>query len=245
MLHSYIIKYFNIIQCFFIFVKHPKQNLESSISNKEKISVAITLFIVKFAFSILVASLIGYFYEPQNLTDTTMSSKFTPLLYLAVGGIILPLFEETMFHLSLVFKPLFLAITVASFGYYSSTKFIFASRLSQVDNTFSYRIAIGLLLGLIIYLILRNKTIVNKLKTFWFTRFNIIYYLSAITFAWLHLFNFELNYVNILLTPILTLPQFFSGLISGYLRVKIGFIYPLVLHILTNSILIGLSILVE
>jgi hypothetical protein len=39
------------------------------------------------------------------------------------------------------------------------------------------------------------------------------------SFAWLHIFNFEMNLTNILWLPILTLPQLFSATIAGYTRV--------------------------
>lgn len=83
------------------------------------------------------------------------------------------------------------------------------------------------------------------LNDFWKNNFKWIYYASSVIFAWLHVLNFETNLINTLLMPILTLPQLLSGLIAGYLRVKFGFVYPLVLHICTNSLLIGLSTLVE
>ncbi|WP_158624934.1 CPBP family glutamic-type intramembrane protease [Gynurincola endophyticus] len=195
-------------------------------------------------FAILIASVIGIFYEPQNLTDKSMSDRFIPILYLLIGGMLLPLFEETLFRLSLVFKPIYLALSAACFGYYLSTKIIFNSRLTLIDDTFLYRIGISILLGSLMLIILSNQQLKNRLRSVWTNKFHVIYYTSAIVFAWLHLLNFELNYTNILLTPILTLPQLFSGLVTGYLRVKFGFLYPLLFHVFTNSILIGLSILV-
>ena len=241
----YARKYYQFLLNFFDFVKSPKISCESSVKDQDKIAESVTLFIIKFLFSILVAFIIGIFYDPQNLTDKSMSERFSPLLYLLVGGMLLPLFEETLFRLFLVFKPIYLALSSACFGYYFSTKLVFDSRLSLIDDTFFYRVGIGALFGCLIFIIVRNQKLKTQLRAVWTMKFNFIYYTSAVMFAWLHLLNFELNYINILLTPILTLPQLFSGLVTGYLRVKFGFLYPLSFHILTNSILIGLSILVE
>lgn len=245
MLIFYFRKYYQFVIDFFIFLKSPSITIKSSANHNEKITESIILLILKFLFSILIATLIGAFYEPENLTDKSIAERFSPFLYLVIAGMLLPLFEETLFRLSIIFKPIYLSFSSACFGYYFSTKLIFNSRLSLVDETFYYRIGSGVLFGLIIFVILRNNRIKKQVQDIWIKKFRIIYYVSAIFFAWVHIFNFELNHINILLTPLLTLPQLFSGLIMGYLRVKFGFLYPLVFHILTNSILITLSILIE
>ncbi|SFT09344.1 CAAX protease self-immunity [Sphingobacterium wenxiniae] len=238
-------RYYQFISNFMAFVKSPKTSFAPKLTIQDKLAESLTLFLVKFIFSIAVASLIGTFYEPQNLTDKSMSERFTPIVFLLTGGIILPLFEEVMFRLSLIFKPIYVALSSACFGYYFCTKLIFNSRLSLVDDTFGFRIGTAILLGSLVFIVLNNQNVKKRLQSLWVKKFDLIYYSSAILFGWLHILNFELSYLNLLLTPILTLPQLFSGLITGYLRLKFGFLYPLSFHILTNSILIGLSIFIE
>lgn len=167
------------------------------------------------------------------------------MLYLAVGGLILPFFEEILFRLSLVFKPIYLSLSLACGSYYLLTKLVFDSKLSLVDESFYIRVGVGLAVGLVSFLIFKNSVVKKILNDFWRNKFKLIYYASAVIFAWLHIFNFELSLLNLLLMPVLTLPQLFSGLITGYLRIRFGFLYPLMLHVGTNSLLIGLSILVE
>ncbi len=235
-------------QTFFAFLQFlvfPKSALSKAEDTGNKIAASIFLLGVKFAFSLTVASLIGMFYEPKNLTDQAMAERFSPWAYLAVGGLILPFFEEVLFRLSLVFKPIYLSLSLGCGTYYILTKAVFGSKLSLVDDTFFIRVGAGLAVGLLLYFLLSLASVKIFLKRFWERRFSVVYYLSATVFAWLHVFNFEVSFINILLTPILTLPQLFSGLISGYLRVRFGFMYPLLLHVFTNSLLIGLSILIE
>lgn len=227
---------------FLLFVGYPKTFHYKKLSVTQKISVSFFLLLVKFAFSLLIAGLIGIFYEPKNLTDQSMSDRFSPVVYLAVGGLILPFFEEALFRLSLIFKPIYLSLSLACGIYYVSTKILFNSKLSLIDETFLIRIILALAVGMISFLIFRKYLIARFLTKFWKNNFRLIYYTSTIIFAWLHVFNFEPSLKNLLLTPILTLPQLSSGLISGYLRVRFGFLYPLILHVGTNSILIGLSI---
>lgn len=230
---------------FILFVRSPKGYTTETIPAQQKIFASIVLLVLKFCFSILIAGLIGLFYEPKNLTDQSLSERFIPFLYLIIGGMVLPYLEEILFRLSLKFKPIYLISTSICIGYYVSTKFIFDSRLSSFDDTFMYRICIGLCTGILAFNLLRNKQFSEYLRKVWIQKFTFIYYISAIVFAWLHIFNFELNLVNILLLPFLTLPQLFSGLIMGYMRINFGFQYPLFFHMATNSLLVGLDILVK
>jgi len=233
------------IKDFASFVISPKMPSHSDASFNQKLSTSIILFILKFAFSVLVAGLIGLFYEPKNLTDQSLSERFEPLLYLIVGGMLLPCYEEIFFRLSLKFKPIYLALSAFCLGYYVCTKFVYGTRLTMLDDTFYVRIATGIFIGTVCFIILRNKRLLEYFRNTWTQKFSVIYYLSVIIFAWLHVFNFELTPVNILLTPILTLPQLFSGLVMGYIRIKFGFIYPLVFHMATNSVLVSLDILLK
>ena len=67
--------------------------------------------------------------------------------------------------------------------------------------------------------------------------FKLIFYGFAILFGYVHITNFECATNVILLSPILVLPQIMLGLILGFLRVKIGLIYAILLHALYNGML--------
>lgn len=225
------------------FIKSPKDNSSIEKSATQKIYDTIGLFFIKVIFSITVASLLQFVYEPENLTSTSMTERFSPLLLLVVGGIILPLFEEVTFRLSLKFKPIYFALTSGTFTYYILTKAVFKSRLSLVDETFWSRVTTAVVVMLIIYLVSRTKNVKNMLQNYWQKHFRMIYYFSCVSFAWLHIFNFELNLTNLLWLPILTLPQLFSATIAGYTRVTFGFQYPLLLHMTTNFLFLSLTFL--
>jgi hypothetical protein len=174
-----------------------------------------------------------------------MSERFSPLLLLLVGAIILPTFEEIAFRLSLKFKPIYLALSAGTFTYYFITKAVFKTKLSIVDETFGYRVLMGVLLMMITYAIVRRERVKTALNDFWKHNFRLIYYLSCVGFAWIHIFNFELNTTNLLLLPVLTLPQLFSATIAGYTRIAFGFRYPLLLHMATNLLVFSLSFVPE
>ncbi|MDF2159106.1 hypothetical protein [Algoriphagus sp. CAU 1675] len=163
-------------------------------------------------------------------------------MFLVVGGMFLPFLEEINFRLSLLFKPIYLSLTSAGLTYYLVTKLVYSTKLSMVDESFFQRLISALLVGFVAFIIVSYKPIKNYLIRFWAENFRFIYYASCVLFAWLHIFNFKLTLLNVLLLPILTLPQLFSATIAGYTRVAFGFQYPLLVHMATNTLFISLSL---
>lgn len=67
--------------------------------------------------------------------------------------------------------------------------------------------------------------------------FKGIFYLSAVLFALVHISNFESQPMVYLLAPILVLPQLILGLILGYIRVRLGLLWSILLHASYNGLL--------
>ena len=88
-----------------------------------------------------------------------------------------------------------------------------------------------------------EKDIKAYLEEKWNRYYKYIFYSSAIGFALVHIFNFELSLSVLLITPILVAPQFLMGLFIGYMRMKFGFFWGFFLHAIHNSILLGAALL--
>jgi membrane protease YdiL (CAAX protease family) len=67
--------------------------------------------------------------------------------------------------------------------------------------------------------------------------FKYVYYGFAILFGYVHIYNYGITTNVLLLSPILIAPQIILGLYLGYLRVKLGLLYSVLLHGLYNGIL--------
>jgi len=65
--------------------------------------------------------------------------------------------------------------------------------------------------------------------------FGLVFYVSALGFAAMHLNNFRLGDTPFWLMPALVLPQFFTGLVLGWLRVRQGIGAAIVLHAMFNT----------
>ena len=229
----------NLVQ----FISRPSADFRKEKVVKNKVYDTIGLFIIKVVFSLTVSGLISLFYEPKNLATTGMAERFTPFVFLMVGGIILPLLEETCFRLSLKFKPTYFALSMGAVCYYILTKMVYQTKVSMIDDSFVYRVVGAVSVMVLLYPIVNRNRLRNALEAFWKSNFSMIYYFSCLSFAWMHIFNFELNLTNLLLLPILTLPQLFSAAIAGFTRIVFGFRYPLIVHMATNMLFISLSFL--
>ena len=73
--------------------------------------------------------------------------------------------------------------------------------------------------------------------------FKIAFYVIGIIFAYVHIFNFEITTNVILFSPLLVAPQFFIGLIFGFIRIRFGLIWSILLHSIYNGILVSLFLL--
>ena len=94
---------------------------------------------------------------------------------------------------------------------------------------------------IIIYLIYvtgikEREKIQNSAENIWQNRYGIIFYFTAILFGLVHLTNYDYSINILIFFPVLILPQFTVGLLSGYLRVRFGFIWGFFLHALHNAI---------
>ncbi len=153
--------YFSLFKEILNFIKNPKNEKNRTKSTKQKIYDTIGLLILKMLFLIPVVLFFAVIYDPENIQKGNMSERFTPMILLLVGVVILPFLEETLFRLSLKFKPFYLALTSSVLCYYILTKLVFHTKLSGVDESFIMRVVISISLGLIFYPIITIKSFKN------------------------------------------------------------------------------------
>jgi hypothetical protein len=75
--------------------------------------------------------------------------------------------------------------------------------------------------------------------------FRSAFYAFAIAFGFMHLMNYEIDAQILLFAPILVAPQLILGLIFGYVRIRLGFIWAIVLHGVYNGILVSLALIAK
>lgn len=65
--------------------------------------------------------------------------------------------------------------------------------------------------------------------------FPVLFYLVTALFALMHVFNYP--QVTLLVLP-MVLPQFWSGLMLGYIRVRLGLLASILAHVLSNAVML-------
>ena len=73
--------------------------------------------------------------------------------------------------------------------------------------------------------------------------FKIAFYSFAIIFGLIHITNFESTTTVYLLAPLLVIPQLFAGLALGFLRVKLGLQWSILLHCVYNIFFLSIGLL--
>lgn len=76
----------------------------------------------------------------------------------------------------------------------------------------------------------------------WFkenTYFSYIFYGLTLIFGFYHITNFKITTTILLLSPILVAPQISVGVLLGYIRVRFGLIWAIILHAVYNLFLLG------
>ncbi|AZY48101.1 CPBP family intramembrane metalloprotease [Bordetella avium] len=72
-------------------------------------------------------------------------------------------------------------------------------------------------------------------RRFYSRHFGLIFHLSALAFAAVHLNNFSLNHMAWWMLPLLVLPQWLTGLVLGWMRMRRGIGASIALHALFNA----------
>ena len=75
----------------------------------------------------------------------------------------------------------------------------------------------------------------RRWNVFYARHFGWVFYGSTLLFAALHLYNFKFDQISFWLLPLLILPQFVTGLVLAWLRVRRGIGASIVLHAVFNS----------
>lgn len=208
----------------------------------ESLRKTLIIFLLSFIFSLL-SSIIKIFglellsisiNEKQSLTDFFyINGVWYGIIFTSV---LVPVFEEIIFRLPLKYSVFNLAFAFFLFTYLLLSNAL-NIKIYNVTIYFSIRIFISLLLALCIYSTLSySKRINNWLSNFWLCHSREIFWLSVILFGFGHIFKFEINPKILLILPIVTLPQLVYGTTLGYTRLKYGFIYSILVHIIINTI---------
>jgi len=200
----------------------------------------VAFYLIKLLISVSLILIIESVFSINNDSAKNFSETYNPIIVLIFGALLIPLIEETVFRLSIIFKPVFLSISMGLLTLYLFSKFLNVGIL-KIDETIYYRYAISLIVGVYtLYISKKHQVIIIQ---FWEKNFRWVFYFSAIAFGFAHYSNFDLGLSTLILIPIITLPHTIGGIFFGYIRIKHGFIFALCFHCVNNMISLSLGLL--
>lgn len=181
-----------------------------------------------------INKLIHYFFSIDlfKVRDKNMIHSLVGTNALLIVALIGPMVEETLFRLWLVLNKTNLFISSTLIFWYVINRINHYSIFSgKINERFFYNVVIALVIAATLFFV---STFFN-LKNIFKNNFRWFYWGSSILFGLIHILNFSpINYSIIWFYPFFILPQLFLGFILGFLRIKSGFYWALLLHCLVN-----------
>ena len=215
--------------------------------------IAITIALISGSFGAFVLEKVGY-----DQTDNAISEIFflyNGWLLFLLAVVWAPVTEELTFRLFLRFSPYRLGISIMLFvlilleiinNIWEIFNPFFEPLISNLNNIFFLlAIYVGiflifLLLGIGLGFIIKkltSKKRLDKIENFFNKRFKFLFFSQAILFGFVHIFNYTDFTKIIYLTPFLVMPQTILGFMLGYVRIKFGLSWAMVLHAIYNAMI--------
>ena len=196
-------------QDFLAFLKHPSEQPDPIQTRQQKAKRLFSLLVIDMAVSVVLVTVISGV-EKLGLVDFKNHQMTKLMNQLPISILIL------------------LVVVIAPF---------FEELLFRLYLRFKYNFLAQSILLLSSVAGAQNKSKLEIfLKNLWSKNFKTILYLSAILFAYVHIFNYEYSTTILLLSPILIAPQFVIGLFLGYLRMKYNLVLGYFMHAIHNAI---------
>lgn len=216
------------------FILNPKDRIEKNLTFKKKIKNIVVLYIFNFVISLIIAILVRIVFDVESLIVDKVKNEWNLTKLILVGVLLVPICEELIFRLPLIFKPSYIAISSFIFSFILISAFCFQIVFFNLEDKVFLRLILSSMISLVIYSI--TIKYFNKINNFWKNNFRFIYYLSIGLFGVFHLGNYELTFFNLLLFPLIILPQLISGSLLGYVRIAYGFSYSCLFHMMFNVV---------
>ncbi|MEM8523794.1 MAG: CPBP family glutamic-type intramembrane protease [Bacteroidota bacterium] len=214
------------------FIRNPQEKLSKDKTIYQTLWKVVLLFILCFGSSVI--SLL--------ITETLRNLEFIPEYTRELGSdvnrirnntvfatIVFPIIEELAFRLYLKRNNLNVFISSLFMTYMIASAFVFNTSHFSLEKYGILRIFISLSTALLVLFVYQKRIFSLNFK--W------LYYLSALLFGLVHIYNYDYTNPKVLIFAIIIcMPQILSGLFFGYARIKYGIIGAIILHGLLNGL---------
>ncbi|WP_276166656.1 CPBP family glutamic-type intramembrane protease [Zobellia alginiliquefaciens] len=239
---------------YFNFLRNPTYEKKIEVTPSRKLVILFKVFVLTYLGIFIVTipeTILVHFevFKPVEMKSIKIydsivqQSSYKPY-FLLLSVIIYPILEEISFRLPLtnfnvrnfkisfsVLSGLLISFLLVDILWWPSTNITF----------FLLGIFYILVISCIVFILLNYKrdAFVN-LKIRWNQKPNIIFYSNATLFAFMHIFNLDLDIYDVIFLPLILLPFFIFGINFGYVRIRLGLKYSILLHMVINGLVLGL-----
>lgn len=166
--------------------------VKSQKSVHKKIFEILFIYLFYLILSTSISIAVYYFIDTPQRKDDNINLNFG---YIFLSCFFLPLIEEIVFRLSLIYSRRNLSFTAAGLFFLIINNFLKNRDIFIGENYYLIRIIfsimISILIGIIFYF--TSKKYERMLAYFFENNFRIIFYISSLIFAFLHVSNFEIS----------------------------------------------------
>ncbi|MDN5285316.1 MAG: family intrarane metalloprotease [Mucilaginibacter sp.] len=228
-----------------IFTLNPKKSYPAKfLSTKSKFLDVFNAIIWYFILAIIafipilgLIKVIHHFFSIDilKIRDDHMKKAINGSHILLISALIGPIVEEVLFRLWLTFKKTKIAISLIAICLVLIIKFNSPYLYTvKINKEFCYYLIGALISGFTLFGLFNLSFFKNLSNKY----FKVIYWASCIGFGLTHLVNFApLKLSLIWAYPFFVLPQILLGFVLGFIRIKNGFFWALLIHCLINLFL--------
>lgn len=232
----------NVVKNLFFFYTYPKNEVLKEYAPLEKIKNTLLLLIFNWCmlifFGVIINTLLiefGIFKDPIAKEKLFPSLKTALLL----AGFVVPIMEEFVGRIWLIYSKLNLSIALAAITSAIVFKFWLKNDSSE-SISYGLNILISSGIGIAVFFLaqLTFKFTNWNLSSFFQKNTRLLAIASGIFFGYLHLFNYRISTNLMIFSPIFLANFIIGGFILGFIRIRYGFFYCILFHIVYNSIFI-------
>lgn len=214
---------------FISFLKKPKFNFKSD--DPERFLTLNLLFGFFWLFVMFVSAPLLTFAGAADLPNSLneLMSNYPKWVFVLLAVVVAPLFEEMFFRFHLRYPML---------GYFLFVSGLFLGLYALVHNELISMITfivLAVILAIVLIFLSIKKPIKTQAETIYKKFFILIFYLTVLIFALVHLFNYS-GIENWWSAPLLVMPQALISLFLGYVRVRNGILVSIYFHGFYNLI---------
>lgn len=165
-------------------------------------------------------------------------------LLLLAAAILAPIIEETIFRGWLSDSPAYMLfgaiVVIPTLCWFIS---LYGSGMVFMTIVWGFGALCFVACSVIAIRYFNNDEFQEIFSRWWADNLRIPYYLSSLAFGLIHFSNWEAGEVyNLTFAAILVLPQVVSGFVLGYVRLRFGLVWGMVLHGIFNAIFISIGL---